>query len=64
MAIQEINGEEFEDFIKKGKIVVKYTASWCSSCRVLAPIYKELSNELKDIKFAELDVDKSPDKED
>ena len=59
--IKEINSSNFKEEISKGKVLVDFTAPWCSACRVLAPTYKELSNELKDIKFTKLDVDKSPD---
>ena len=61
MAVQEINSNDFDEKISKGKVLIKYEALWCSPCRLLSPIIEELSNEIKDIKFYKLDVDKSPD---
>ena len=59
--VKEINSENFNQEISKGKVLVDIWAPWCGPCRVISPIIEELSNEMKDIKFYKLDVDKSPD---
>ena len=59
--VKEINSENFNQEISKGKVLVDLWAPWCGPCRVISPIIEELSNEMKDIKFYKLDVDKSPD---
>jgi len=57
----EINESNFEKEIKGSKLVViKFEAEWCGPCRAMAPIFGELSKEMKDVKFAKLDVDRSP----
>src|SRR3989344_7755296 len=56
----ELNKTNFEKEISKGKVVVKYTANWCAPCRMMAPIFEALSKEIKNVKFSELDVDKTP----
>ena len=59
MAVNEINSSDFKEEISKGKVLVKFTAGWCGPCRQLAPILEETSEEVKDVKFTELDVDKN-----
>jgi thioredoxin 1 len=61
MAVQEVNSNDFDEKISKGKSLVDYHGLWCAPCKVIAPIIEELSTEIKDIKFYKLDVDKSPD---
>ena len=59
--VKEINSENFNQEISKGKVLVDMWAPWCSPCRVISPIVDELSNEVKDVKFIKLNVDESPD---
>ena len=61
MTVQEINSSNFKKNISKGKVLVDFWAEWCFPCKQLTPIYEETSNEIKDIKFTKLDVDKNPD---
>jgi len=61
MAIQKVNSSNFNEKISKGKTLIKFSASWCFPCRQLAPIVEELSKEIKDINFYEIDADESPD---
>ena len=40
--------------------VIRFTASWCSPCRALAPIMDEVKNEMQsntEIRFSVIDVD-------
>jgi len=41
-------------------VLVDFWAPWCAPCRVQHPILEELSAELPQIKFAELNVDEHP----
>ena len=59
--VKEVNSSNFKQEISKGKVIVDYWASWCGPCRMLAPVFEELSNEIKDIKFIKLDVDDNSD---
>ncbi|KAG6535601.1 hypothetical protein ZIOFF_000623 [Zingiber officinale] len=44
---------------KQGKIVVaNFSASWCGPCRVIAPLYAELSEKYPSLMFLTIDVDK------
>lgn len=43
----------------KIKEVIKFSASWCGPCKAYGPIFEKVSknDELKDIKFTEMDVE-------
>lgn len=48
---------DFKDKTSKGKVVVDFWAEWCGPCKMIAPIFEELSKEMKGITFAKLNVD-------
>ncbi|MFT6998579.1 MAG: thioredoxin 1 [Cryomorphaceae bacterium] len=46
MSVQNITQEDFSSVIKSNnKVVVKYYADWCGSCKLIAPKYKRLSDD-------------------
>ncbi len=51
------NNYEKEIINHKGYVIIDYWASWCAPCRMASPIFEELSEEMKEIKFAKLNVD-------
>ena len=65
--LKNLNNNEFNNiFIKKDNYlinnddkdnIVKFTAKWCSPCKVLTPILNKLSEIHQDISFYEIDVD-------
>jgi len=56
--MREINGlTEFNETIKKGMVLVDYSATWCSPCKMIAPILEEISKERTDVTIVKLDVD-------
>ena len=42
--------------------VIRFTASWCGPCKMLAPIFGEVQNEVSDVMFETIDVDINRDK--
>jgi thioredoxin 1 len=57
-----IGSNEFEDEIKEGIVIVDFFAEWCSPCKMLAPIFEELGNEMVgQVKFIKVNVDESSD---
>src|SRR3989344_5647377 len=60
MVVHEISTFQLQKEIEeKRKLVIKFTANWCSPCKYLAPIFKEVSDEVN-AKCYEIDVDKEP----
>lgn len=62
---KELNDENFDEFISKGNAVVDFWAEWCGPCRILKPIFEEVSGELGEkIKFGKMDIEKGPESAD
>ena len=56
--VPELTNKEFEEFIKKGIVLVDFFAEWCMPCLMMAPIMEELSHKFKGkIKFGKINVD-------
>ena len=57
MTIKELDEKNFAGFISKGNVIVDFHAEWCGPCKMMAPHFKKASETLKNIKFAQIDVD-------
>lgn len=55
-----LENENFDELIKD-KVVVDFFATWCGPCKMLGPVFEELSNEINDIKFIKVDIDEHED---
>ncbi len=51
--------KDFSSLIEK-KAVVDFYATWCGPCKMFAPIFEEVSNEI-DMNFIKLDTDEYSD---
>lgn len=63
MAVEQINDPEFTQKLQENeKVVVKYYADWCGSCRLFSPKYKRLSNDerFNGIAFLDINAEKNP----
>ena len=61
MALIHYKNENFDEIIKNGVTVVDFFANWCGPCKMLSPIIERVANDIKDINFVKIDVDKNED---
>jgi len=58
--VQIMSESTFQKDIKKGIVVVDFWATWCGPCRMQAPIFENVAQELKkEVSFGKVDVDKN-----
>ena len=58
--VEQINENQFEQVLANNKIVVvDYYAQWCGPCKMMHPIFEELSNQMQNIKFVRIDIDQN-----
>ena len=63
MSISQISDAEFtEQLTAHPKVVVKYYADWCGSCKLFAPKFKRLASDerFSDVTFLDINAEKSP----
>jgi thioredoxin 1 len=63
MALIEANDTDFNTLIAKhDKVVVKYFADWCGTCRLFAPKFKRLSGDerFEGVVFLDVNAEENP----
>jgi len=62
MPTVHVNDGNFEKEVVKSSIpvIVDFWAEWCGPCRMIAPVFEDLSNEMQGkVKFAKLNIDEN-----
>ena len=59
--LYHLNDSDFDSFlIEKKDLVVDFYADWCGPCKIMAPIFEQISNELSSkVAFAKVNVDEN-----
>ncbi len=63
MAVELKTDEDFNTAIKENeKVIVKYYADWCGSCRLFSPKFRRMSenNDFSGVTFLDVNAEKSP----
>ncbi|MDH5399906.1 MAG: thioredoxin family protein [Cyclobacteriaceae bacterium] len=63
MGLNVVTDSDFSDVISSNdKVVIKYYAGWCGSCRMLSPKFKRLSNDSRfdGVAFIDIDAENNP----
>lgn len=61
--IREATDADFNEILKENpNVVVKYYADWCGSCRLFAPKYRRIADELGggEITFLDVNAETNP----
>ena len=63
MAVIDIDDSNVKENLSQNeKVIIKYYASWCGSCRLIKPKYRRLSEDerFKGIAFLDTDAEHNP----
>ena len=59
MSVQKLNQNNFNNAIANGTALVDFYADWCGPCRMVGPFIDELAEEMPNVKFVKIDIDKN-----
>ncbi|MDA9111228.1 thioredoxin family protein, partial [Bacteroidia bacterium] len=63
MSIQVATDGDFNEALTSNdKVVVKYFANWCGSCKLFSPKFKRLSNDERfaEVTFLDVNAEENP----
>ena len=61
--VTELNGENYDDFVKEGIVLVDIWAPWCGPCKMISPIVDQISSDyFEKITVGKCDADANRDK--
>lgn len=64
MEVKHFTQDDFEGEVSKyeGKVLVDFWATWCSPCKMMAPIVEDIAREVEssNVKIGKVDVDENP----
>lgn len=63
MSVIKVTKSNFKDEVLESdkKVIVDFNAAWCGPCRMLGPVFEEISNEKDTVKFVSINIDDEED---
>ena len=59
--VKTVKGDNFDDIKACGVAVADYSATWCGPCKMMAPVFHTVADELNgEVEFFSVDVDENP----
>ena len=59
--VTKISQSQMDEVKAQEYAVIDFSAVWCGPCKMLAPVLEEISEELGDVAFYNIDVDENMD---
>lgn len=60
MAVLDVTIDQLDEIIKSNKTVfVDVWATWCMPCKVMSPIFEDISDKYEEIQFVRVEADSS-----
>jgi len=60
--VPELSDGDFDNYTKKGFVLIDFFADWCMPCVMMSPVVEELAEKFKGkIRFAKVNVDENGD---
>jgi thiol-disulfide isomerase/thioredoxin len=63
MSVEVLNDQNFSSHLESNeRVVVKYFANWCGSCKLFAPKFRRLSDseDYSDVSFVDINAEENP----
>lgn len=62
MAVTKLTNSNFKEEVMQAdkKVLVDFFATWCSPCKMVAPVVEEIAKEHPEYKVCKIDVDEQP----
>jgi len=57
VTVREINGEELEQVIRQGKVLVDFYSKTCGPCKMLGFVLKDVAKSVDDVEIVLVDFD-------
>ena len=57
--VTEVTDQNFVAETSEGVVITDFWATWCGPCKMQSPVIDQLSEEMDDVKFTKMDVDKN-----